>query len=218
MSKKKFAVILSGAGVFDGTEINEVVLTQLSLACRQIDYQCFAPDIDQFEVIDHLTGKTSFEKRNVLSESARIVRGDVLNLKECNVGDYDALIVPGGFGVAKNLSNFASMGELLEINADVFAVLNGFKIAKKPVGYLCIAPVLLPCIYGSGVILTIGNDLNTIAIVERLGGTHKVARVDEIVIDFTNKVVTTPAYMLASNIYEASLGIDKLVAMLNDMS
>lgn len=218
MGHKNFSVILSGCGVFDGAEINEVVLTLLALEHNKIEYKCFAPDVVQYHVINHVTGEAVSGKRNVLEESARVVRGNVSSLSECVPGEFDALIVPGGFGVAKNLSTFAFKGESLEINQEILAIMNGFKEERKPVGCMCIAPVLLPVVYGSGVILTVGNDADTIAIVERMGGIHKVANVDEIVVDPSNKVVTTPAYMLANSISEAKLGIDKLIAKVSEMS
>lgn len=218
MEHKKFAVILSGCGVYDGAEINEVVLTLLALEENNIEYQCFAPDIDQYHVVNHLTGEANSGKRNVFEESARIVRGSVKKISECVPSNFDGLIVPGGFGVAKNLSSFAFKGENLDINPTVFSTLNGFKELRKPVGYMCIAPVLLPVVYGSGVILTVGNDADTISLVENMGGVHKIANVYEIVVDEHNKIVTTPAYMLARNISEAKAGIDKLIAEVRKMS
>lgn len=211
MANKKVAIILSGCGVYDGSEINEVVLTILSLELRNVSYQCFAPDIEQYHVIDHLKGRDISECRNVLTESARIVRGNIRNLKECNPDEFDAVIIPGGFGVAKNLSDFAFKGANLEINAGLLSTLKDFKDKSKPAGYMCIAPVLLPSVYGSGVILTIGNDADTISLVHEMGGVHKTANVDEVVIDQTCKVVSTPAYMLAQSVSEAYAGIDKLV-------
>ncbi|CAK9883877.1 MAG: Glyoxalase ElbB [Candidatus Erwinia impunctatus] len=215
---RKFAVLLSGCGVYDGAEINEVVLTLLALEKNNISYQCFAPDIEQHHVINHLSGEVTGEKRNVLAEAARITRGNVKDLSCCITDEFDALVVPGGFGVAKTLSSFAFEGESFQINSDVLALLNRFRLAEKPAGYICIAPVLLPLVYGPGVILTIGNDATTIAVVEKLGAVHHKAAVDEIVVDETNQVVTTPAYMLAGSISEAQQGIDKLVARLSEMS
>lgn len=211
MDNKKVAIILSGCGVYDGSEINEVVLTILSLELRNVSYQCFAPDIEQYHVIDHLKGKDISECRNVLTESARIVRGNIRNLVECNPDEFDAVIIPGGFGVAKNLSDFAFKGANLKINAGLLSTLKDFKDKNKPAGYMCIAPVLLPSVYGSGVVLTIGNDADTISLVHEMGGVHRTANVDEVVIDKTHRVVSTPAYMLAKSVSEAYAGIDKLV-------
>ncbi|MGT3339585.1 isoprenoid biosynthesis glyoxalase ElbB [Yersinia enterocolitica] len=218
MVTKKVAIILSGCGVYDGAEINEVVLTLLALEEGHVLYQCFAPDIDMYHTVNHISGSPLQEKRNVLIESARIVRGNVQPISECDVNDFSSLIIPGGFGVAKNLSDFAFNGGDLAINNDVLTILTAFKNAKKPVGYMCIAPVLLPLVYGVGVILTIGNDKETISVIESMGGVHHVTGVGDIVVDTVNNVVTTPAYMLASSIIEAKLGIDKLVSQVVALS
>lgn len=218
MDRKKFAVILSGSGVYDGAEINEVVLTLLALEENDIEYQCFAPDIQQHHVVNHLTGEENPSKRNVLEESARIVRGNVKTLTECNPYEFTGLIVPGGFGVAKNLSTFAHKGAELEIDPDLLRILRGFKEAKKPAGYMCIAPVLLPSVYGPGVILTIGDDADTISVLETMGAIHRTANFNDVVVDSDNKVATTPAYMLAGKISEAKSGIDKLIVEVIKMS
>ncbi|WP_017446969.1 isoprenoid biosynthesis glyoxalase ElbB [Gayadomonas joobiniege] len=217
MSQKKFALILSGCGVYDGAEINEVVLTRLALEENQIQYQCFAPDCEQAEVVNHLTGKVEKGERNQLVEAARICRGDVLPLSDLSVNEFNALIVPGGFGVAKNLSDFAYAGEDYRIQSDVLTILKAFKDADKPVGYMCIAPVLLPLVYGDGIKLTLGEDSDAANIATRRGGEHVSCKVDQIVIDKTHKAVSTPAYMLAENLLEAQAGINKLVKAVIDL-
>lgn len=209
MNNINIAIILSGCGHLDGTEISEVVLTLLSLEKRGINYQSFSPNIDQYHVINHITGKTMHERRNVLIESARIVRGKVKPVQECNYSKFDALIVPGGLGVAKNLSNFAFEKNNIKIQPDILKICQ--KFIGKPVGYICIAPVLLPIIYGKHVKLTIGKDVNINNIIKVLGGTTINCDFDDVVIDTENKIVSTPAYMLAKNINEAYQGIDKLV-------
>lgn len=215
---KKVAVILSGNGVFDGAEIHESVLTLLSLAKAGAEYQCFAPNILQYHVVNHLTGEISEgETRNVLVESARIARGEILNLNKIHVNDFDALILPGGFGAAKNLCNFAIQGVDAIVNAEVLAVCQSFAIARKPTGYACIAPALLPQIYGKGVKLTIGTDKNTAEALVMMGAEHVDCAVSDIVVDENNRLVTTPAYMLAHDIVEASIGIDKMVSKVLSM-
>ena len=213
---KKIAVILSGCGVYDGAEINEVVLSLLALEENDIDYQCFAPDIDQHHVINHLTGDESSETRNVLQEAARIVRGDCKPVTELNAADYDGLLIPGGFGVAKHLSDLAFKGPSFTINKQFLAACLSFKEAKKPAGYMCIAPTLLSKIYDN-IHCTIGNDTDTASVIESNGGTHKNTAVNEITIDEANKVISTPAYMLAENISQAKSGIFKLVEALKAM-
>ncbi|MCO8167058.1 isoprenoid biosynthesis glyoxalase ElbB [Pseudomonas sp. 21LCFQ02] len=208
---KKVAVILSGCGVYDGAEIHESVLTLLRLDQRGVQVQCFAPDIAQLHVINHLTGEVSAESRNVLVESARIARGAVQDVREARAEDFDAIIVPGGFGSAKNLSNLATEGAACHVQEDVLALLKAFVEAGKPVGLICITPALAAKIYGPGVISTIGNDPDTAAAIIQMGGVHQDSHVEDIVEDAERKLVSTPAYMLARSISEAAAGINKLV-------
>lgn len=209
---KTVAVILSGCGVYDGSEIQEVVLTLLAIEQNGASYRCFAPNIVQHHVINHITGEVSEnETRNVLVESARIARGDVEDLCELRVQDFDALIVPGGFGVAKNLCNFALDAENYQVNAEVLASCQAFANVHKPAGYMCIAPTMLPLIYPKGVQGTIGTDRDTAALIEAKGLIHNNCNVDDVVIDQAHKLVSTPAYMLATSLTEASSGINKLV-------
>ncbi|OUM24675.1 isoprenoid biosynthesis protein ElbB [Pseudomonas putida] len=208
---KKVAVILSGCGVYDGAEIHESVITLLRLDQRGAQVQCFAPNIAQMHVINHLTGEEMPESRNVLVESARIARGEVKDIREAKAEEFDALIVPGGFGAAKNLSNFAVEGANCTVNPDVLALAEAFADACKPVGLICISPALAAKIYGPGVVCTIGNDAGTAAAVEKMGGTHEECDVHDIVEDIQRKLVTTPAYMEAKSISEAAGGIYKLV-------
>ncbi|MBI6552892.1 isoprenoid biosynthesis glyoxalase ElbB [Pseudomonas sp. LY-1] len=208
---KKIAVILSGCGVYDGAEIHESVITLLRLDQRGAQVQCFAPDIAQLHVINHLTGEEMPESRNVLVESARIARGDVKDIREANAEDFDALIVPGGFGAAKNLSNFASAGAGCSLNPQVLALAEAFAEAGKPLGLICISPALAAKIYGPGVTCTIGNDADTAAVLDKMGAHHQACAVDDIVEDTARKLVSTPAYMLGKNISEVASGINKLV-------
>ncbi|WP_434570998.1 isoprenoid biosynthesis glyoxalase ElbB [Pseudomonas sp. Z1-14] len=208
---KKVAVILSGCGVYDGAEIHESVITLLRLDQRGAQVQCFAPNIAQLHVINHLTGEEMPESRNVLVESARIARGNVKDLREARAEDFDALIVPGGFGSAKNLSNFAVEGAGCSVQPQVLALTEAFAEAGKPVGLICISPALAAKIYGPGVTCTIGTDADTAAAVTKMGGTHEECLVTDIVEDTARKLVSTPAYMLAQNISEAASGINKLV-------
>ena len=211
MTTKKVAVILSGCGVYDGAEIHESVITLLRLDQRGAKVQCFAPDIAQLHVINHLTGEQMPESRNVLVESARIARGEVKDIREANVEDFDALIVPGGFGAAKNLSDFAVKGAECTVQPDVLALAEAFAEASKPVGLMCISPAMAAKIYGPGVICTIGNDADTATVVNKMGATHQECDVSDIVEDKARKLVSTPAYMLAQSISEAASGINKMV-------
>ncbi|MBT8765861.1 isoprenoid biosynthesis glyoxalase ElbB [Metapseudomonas boanensis] len=208
---KKVAVILSGCGVYDGAEIHESVIALLRLDQRGAKVQCFAPNIAQHHVIDHTTGDEMPESRNVLVESARIARGEIKDVRELKAEDFDALIVPGGFGAAKNLSDFAISGASCTVQPDVLAAARGFAEAHKPVGLICISPALAAKIYGAGVSCTIGNDAGTAAALTEMGAQHVECEVSEIVQDEKRKLVTTPAYMLAQSISEAAAGINKLV-------
>ena len=211
MTTKKVAVILSGCGVYDGAEIHESVITLLRLDQRGAKVQCFAPDIAQLHVINHLTGEPMPETRNVLVESARIARGEIKDIREARVEDFDALIIPGGFGAAKNLSSFATEGAACSVQADVLNLAEAFAEAGKPIGLMCISPAIAAKIYGPGVICTIGTDADTAAAVTKMGGTHQECEVSEIVEDKARKLVSTPAYMLAKSISEAASGINKMV-------
>ena len=208
---KKVAVILSGCGVYDGAELHESVITLLRLDQRGAQVQCFAPNIAQLHVINHLTGEEMPESRNVLVESARIARGNIKDIRDANVDEFDALIVPGGFGSAKNLSNFAIEGAGCSVQPDVLALTEAFAEAGKPVGLMCISPALAAKIYGPGVTCTIGNDTDTAAAMNKMGATHADCAVSDIVEDKARKLVSTPAYMLAQSISEAASGINKLV-------
>jgi len=208
---KKIGVVLSGCGVYDGSEIHEAVLTLLALSRQGAEAICFAPDKSQADVINHLTGEPMAETRNVLIEAARIARGAVQPLAQADASTLDALIVPGGFGAAKNLSTFASEGAECLVDPDLKRLAQAMHAAGKPLGFICIAPAMLPRIFDFPLRLTIGTDIDTGEIVEDMGGEHVPCPVDDIVVDEDNKIVTTPAYMLAQSIAEAATGIDKLV-------
>lgn len=209
---KKVGVMLSGCGVFDGSEIHEAVLTLLFLDRAGAKAICMAPDMDQFHVINHLTHQTSEEKRNVLVESARIARGNIEDVAKVKASDIDALILPGGFGAAKNLSDFALKGPDSLVQPDVLRLIREMVEAGKPVGAICIAPATLArAIADKKPEVTIGNDSGTASGIERMGGKHKVCTVDMIHVDKKNRIVSTPAYMLGPGIKDIAIGIEKLV-------
>lgn len=209
---KKVGVVLSGCGVYDGSEIHEAVITLLALARNGATAICYAPDKAQSDVINHLTGETMPETRNVLVEAARIARGDIHPLASARADDLDALIVPGGFGAAKNLSTVASAGSDAVIDDDLLRLSQAMHQAGKPQGFICIALAMLPKIIPAPLRLTIGTDIDTAEMVEAMGGEHVPCPVDDIVIDEDNRIVTTPAWMLAEDIAQAAQGIEKLVA------
>ena len=207
-------VLLSGSGVNDGSEIHESVIAMLALDRAGAEMLLMAPNIDQMHVINHYTGQEMDEFRNVLVESARIARGNIKDMAEVSGSDLDALIIPGGFGVAKNLSDYAMSGAECSINPDVYRLISEMLILKKPIGAICIAPAMMAKILAEqnqSATMTIGKDETTAKDIEAMGSTHKEFLVEEIVIDEENNIVTTPAYMDAKNISEAAKGIEKLV-------
>lgn len=211
----KVAVVLSGSGVYDGSEIHEATLTLLYLAEAGAEVQCFAPDKNQMHVIDHLKGETAAgEIRNVLVESARIARGNIKPLDQLKAPDFDVLIFPGGFGAAKNLCTFAVDGAACTVDEDVKRVVLEFHSAGKLVASMCIAPAIVARVLGEKGLkprLTIGTDRDTAAALETMGAEHVDCAVDEIVVDEANKLVSTPAYMLGPGIGDISKGIGNLV-------
>lgn len=216
---RKVAVILSGSGFLDGAEIQESVITMLALDKAGVEYQCLAPDIEQMHVVNHLTGEVSEgENRNVLVEAARIARMKIIDIAEANPNDYDAVVLPGGFGAAKNLSDFAVKGAKCSVQEDVLLFTRQFAASGKPMGFACISPTMIPHIYGADAKLTIGSDEDTAAAIYEMGGVHINCPVTEIVVDEERKLVSTPAYMLDARIGEVATGIEKLIHKVLEMT
>jgi enhancing lycopene biosynthesis protein 2 len=207
---KKFAVVLSGCGVFDGTEIHEAVLTLLAIDKAGASFQCFAPDIPQHHVLNHLSGKEMAEKRNVLVESARIARGNIKPLSEFRAASYDALIFPGGFGAAKNLCDWAVRGDNCTVSADVEAAIKDMTESGKPVGAMCISPVILAKLI-QGANITTGNDSASKKFIEKSGSKYTSTSHGEVIFDKANNLFTTPCYMLDASISQVAEGIENLV-------
>ncbi|APC97344.1 isoprenoid biosynthesis glyoxalase ElbB [Francisella frigiditurris] len=210
----KVAVVLSGCGYLDGSEIHEAVLTLLYLEKQGVEWQCLALNEEQKHVVNHITQAVDAKAspRNVLEESARIARGNIVDIATADSDDYDAVIFPGGFGAAKNILDFAFVGnETYKMNEDVLKFARSFYLADKPAGYICIAPMMIPLIYPEGTKATIGTDESTAEILEKKGAKHIPTLATDICVDETVKLVSTPAYMCAKNILEASQGIEKLV-------
>lgn len=210
MAKKQVAVILSGCGVYDGSEIHEAVLTLLALEQEGAQVQCFAPDIDQLHVINHLRGVVSEGKRNVLVESARIARGAVKDLAKFSADDYDALAMPGGFGAAKNLSNYALAGAKCSVQEDVEKAVLAMHAAGKPIGALCISPEILAKLI-PGAQVTLGADGEDAKAAVAMGAVHTVTTHAELVIDQERRLVTSPCYQLEANIAQVAQGARKMV-------
>ena len=210
MEKKKFAVVLSGCGVYDGAEIHEATLTMLAIMRQGGNYQCFAPDIPQHHVVNHLNGEEMNESRNVLIESARIARGDIKALSEFDGKDFDALIFPGGFGAAKNLSTVAFDGANASINPEVEQAVKQMIALKKPIGALCISPAFIAKVL-KDVNVTIGSDKGTVEAIEAMGATHVETTHGDVVFDEEKLVFTTPCYMLDATILDIDDGANNVV-------
>jgi len=208
--QKRFAVILAGCGVFDGAEIHEATLTLLAIAKAGGSYECFAPDKEQTHVINHLTGKLMNEERNVLVESARITRGKIKPLNLYEPENFDAVVFPGGFGVAKNLCTLAFEGSDCTVDPEVELAVIASVEAQIPIGAMCIAPVLMAKIL-PGADVTIGKDPETIKTIEKMGSIHHKTNHAEVIIDDKFKLVTTPAYMLDAHILQIAEGTQNVI-------
>jgi enhancing lycopene biosynthesis protein 2 len=207
----RVAVVLSGCGYLDGAEIHESVVTLLALDRAGAEVQCLAPDKPQRDVVDHRTGQAvEGESRNVLAESARIARGEIKDVAGARADEFDAVVVPGGFGAAKNLSSFAVEGPGCSVDAGVESLLRDAHAAGKPIGLICIAPNIAAKLF-PGVDLTIGSDQATASALEQMGAHHKTCAVEDFVCDEKAKVVSCPAYMLGPGIKDVAAGIEKLV-------
>jgi enhancing lycopene biosynthesis protein 2 len=219
-SKKRVGVLLSGCGFLDGAEIHESACTLLSLDRRGAGLVAMAPDVPQLHVVDHLAKQPAAgQARSVLAESARLVRGEIRELGTVRAAELDALILPGGFGVAKNLCTFATEGRQMKVLPPVEALVRAMRAAGKPMGFICIAPVVAARVLGSeGVKVTVGDDPETAGAIESWGARHVACRVDQIAIDEALKVVSTPAYMLGPWIAAVADGIDKLVAKVLELA
>jgi enhancing lycopene biosynthesis protein 2 len=219
-NQKRIGVVLSGCGYLDGAEIHEATITLLALDRRGVKTIMMAPNVAQMDVVDHVRGKPAAgEARNVLAEAGRIARGAVVDIASVRAGDLDALVFPGGYGAAKNLCTFAKDGAKLTVNADVARLVRELAAAGKPMGFICIAPVIAAKVLGADhPQLTIGTDPDTAAALEALGARHVARAVDEIVVDERLKVVSTPAYMLGPSIAPVAAGIEKLVAAVVELT
>ncbi len=217
----KIAVILSGCGYLDGAEINETAFTLLSIKQHNLDYECFAPNIEQSDIINHLTSETkSAGTRNVMEESSRITRGQVSDLHTLDVNQFAALLIPGGFGVAKNLSTFAKEQELCSVNEDFKKTVLAFHKQKKAIGAICISPAIIGKIFeGKACItLTLGTNPNALALLTQLSMDPQSCPVDHFVHDKKHHIFSTPGYMEPDDIAGVYKGIHKMItAMCKDM-
>ena len=213
--KPKVGVVLSGCGFLDGSEIHEAVLTLLALDEAGATARCAAPRGPQMHVVDHAQkAPAAGQTRDIMAEAARIARGDIVDLATLRAADVDAVILPGGFGAAKNLSDFASKGAAATAHPEVARLLRDMVAAKKPIGAICIAPAVVAAALGKTVhpTMTIGNDAQTAAALESMGARHRDCAVTDCVVDAENGIVSTPAYMYDAPLGDVRKGIQKLVA------
>jgi enhancing lycopene biosynthesis protein 2 len=217
---KKIGVVLSGCGVYDGAEIHESVLTLLALDRRGAEAVVCAPDVPQMHVVDHLSGQVvEGATRNVLVESARIARGAIRDIATVKADELDGLVLPGGFGAAKNLCDFAVKGADCSVHPEVARLVREVHAQGKPVGAVCIAPALVAKVLGSEKPkLTIGTDQATAKGLEAMGAEHVTCGVAQLAVDRGKKLVSTPAYMLGKRISEVADAIDKAVGALLEMA
>lgn len=208
----KVGILFSGCGVMDGTEIHEAVLTMLFLDQQGAEMVFMAPGTIQADTINHTNGTPAGESRNVLEESARITRGDIKNVRDVPADEIDALILPGGAGAVKNLSDFAVKGHEADVDSDVQKLITDMHTKGKPIGAICISPAVVACaLKKHRPEVTIGNDAASAAAIEKMGGHHIEKNVGEIHFDAENIIVTTPAYMLGPGMKDIAGGIQRLV-------
>jgi enhancing lycopene biosynthesis protein 2 len=217
---KKLGFILSGCGNQDGTEIHEAVIALLALEREGFELNCFAPDKPQTVVKNFITGQPlPNDTRNVLVESARIARGKVRPLGEARAEELDGVVLPGGFGAALNLCDFALKGTQMTVEPDLVALLRDIHAARKPIGAICIAPVILAKVFAElRPKLTLGSDPEDAQKIEALGAQHVTCGPGECVIDEANFLVTTPAYMFDATPKEIAPGIEALARAMSRMS
>lgn len=220
---KKVAVLLAGCGSLDGSEIQESVLTLLAIKQNGANYQCFSIDQDQHHVSNHLLKKFATDKRNILEESARIARSDIKLLSSFDVDEYDAIIIPGGYGVVYNFCDFATKVKDFQVRDDIADICRNFTKMGKPIGFICIAPIMITKIYQDlvkikeqPIKMTMGNNKDFIEIVNSFNMEHIETDTTNICVDNDYKIVTSPAYLLDTDISQLYIGINKLVqAVLN---
>lgn len=215
-NSRRIAIILSGSGVYDGAEIHEATMTMYAVVKNGGEYSIFAPDILQHHVINHVTGQEMNETRNVLTESARIARGKISNINKLDMREFDAVMFPGGFGAAKNLSNLAFKGPDCTVLPEVEKVIKDAVALGKPIGALCISPAIIARVL-QGAQVTIGQDKGTAQTIESMGGKHIKTNHAEVTVDQRYKIATTPCYMLDATIVDIADGALNVTKAVFDM-
>jgi len=215
---KNIAVILSGCGYLDGSEIRESILTLLAIDKAKATYQCIAPNIPQTQVVNHHSHIPVGEQRNVLFEAARLARGDIDDIDSADPCEFDIAILPGGIGITTNLSDFNDKGNRCSINAKVFNFLERFARVHKPIGFISNAAAIAPIIYGDNLRLALAHGQQEIHAIETMGGQNIECPVTDIIVDAKLKALSTPAHLSSSNLAEVEKGIFKLVSRAIELS
>lgn len=221
-------VLLSGNGVYDGAEIQEAVLTLLAIDEMGWNAVCISVDKPQHHVINHLTGEVMDESRNMLVEAARIARGQITPIDSISPADIDALVIPGGFGSAKNFTSWAFDGPESTILPEVKLLLVNLVNVGKPIVALCVSPVVVAKAFeGSSIhpTLSLGSasesspyDINSFN--EGLRATGAIAQertIREVLIDPTNRIICAPCYMMDARITEINANIKQAMVALNEI-
>lgn len=214
----RVGLLLSGCGALDGSDIHEAILAQLALDRSGAKVICAAPDMNHRHILNHITQEEMEAQRNVLQESARIARGNIAELSSLDYRQLDALIIPGGFGTVKNLCEFAYQGPTQAVDPQVRHLLGTMLTDKKPIGAIAMAAVMLViALADHRPEVTVGKDAGIAGAIENMGGRHHVCQSNQIYVDHTHKIVTTPAYMLESGMNAVAVGIERLVERVLDL-
>lgn len=210
---KKYCVLLSGCGHRDGSEIYEATFSLLALSSQGIEYDIFAPNRQQYDTIDHLSGAEIEPKRNILLESARIARGDIRPLEDCQADDYAALILPGGYGALKNFTNFPAEDGKWQVKDDIKKVILSFHNSQKPIGAICIFPSILAILFKDKQIqITTGLNPESKKLIDFTKAKVHLIDSDDLVIDEENLIYSTPAFMNDASLDKVFIGIQKLIS------
>jgi enhancing lycopene biosynthesis protein 2 len=227
---KRVAVILSGCGHRDGSDVAETMLAFLMLDRAGAKVICAAPDAEQREVVDHLmdaaasaiatptAAATSSVPRNARVEAARLAPGEVLPLAALDPNRLEGLFIPSGRGVATLLSDYAEKGALCAVDPDLARVMKALLAAKKPMGFVGLAAVLAARVLGpvAGVRLTLGSKAVVAAKhAAVMGADVRPGAIDDVIADERARVYSTPGLEAeGARLAQVAKAIEKLARAL----